>query len=269
MVQCDEYFLDRALELAYDFHFECKACMREICMSNLVEAALKCSGEYAKIVALLWDLEIPIWNVTVQSLEWEYFPQKVTEALRCLEEAKLYSRRTLRKNETYSHFIMRVIKDPIARQAAIMAYDIASRTSESMLSKAISILYKAHSPIKERAVPHILHSMRVALHCRTEDEQIVALLHDIVRDNSVTIEALKREGFGDDILSALDCLANIKAVSFEDYARQIVVNPLATQVKLHDLRDNMDVSRLGGKPHWKMDAYRQALRYLEEIQSRL
>ena len=269
VVQCNEYFLDRTLELVYDFHFKCRACMREIYISDLVEAALKCNGEHAKIVAMLWDLEFPIGTVTVQSLEEEYFPPEVTDALRCLVEAKLYSRRTLRKNETYSHFITRVIKDPIARQAAIMAYDIANRTSGSMLSKAISILYKAHSPIKGIKVPHILHSMRVALHCRTEDEQIVALLHDAVRDHSVTIEDLKQEGFGDGILAALDCLAHIKAKDFKEYAWQIAVNPLAAQVKIHDLRDNMDISRLGGKPHWKMDTYRQMLDYLEEMQGNM
>ena len=269
VVQCNEYFLDRALDLAYDSHLmKSKAHVRDVYMSNLVEAALKCSEKHAKIVAMLWDLEFPIKTVTVRSLEEEYFPQEVTDALRCLKKAKLHGK-IPRKNETYSHFITRVIKDPIARQAAIMAYDIANRTSGSMLSKAISILYKAHSPIKGIKVPHILHPMRVALHCRTEDEQIVALLHDVVRDHSVTIEDLKQEGFGDGILAALDCLTHIKAKDFKEYARQIAVNPLTAQVKIHDLRDNMDISRLGGKPHWKMDTYRRMLDYLEEMQSNM
>lgn len=139
-----------------------------------------------------------------------------------------------------------------------------------MLNRALEIARKAHAgQVDKGGDTYIFHPVRVALHCRTEEEKIVALLHDVVEDTDITLDDLRREGFSAEVLDALQCLTKIKGEDYMDFIRRVATNPLATQVKLHDLRDNMDVSRLGGKPHWKMDTYRQALRYLEEIQSRL
>ena len=50
-----------------------------------------------------------------------------------------------------------------------------------MLNKALDIAYKAHWGQTDKAgAPYKLHLTRVALHCQTEDEKIVALLHDVV-----------------------------------------------------------------------------------------
>lgn len=39
------------------------------------------------------------------------------------------------------------------------------------------------------------------------------------------------------------------------FIRRVSSNELATLVKIQDLKDNMDLRRLNGKPHWKMDVY--------------
>ena len=84
-----------------------------------------------------------------------------------------------------------------------------------MLNKALNIAYKAHiGQLDKGGSPYILHPVRVALHCQTEDEKIVALLHDVVEDTSITFEDLKTEGLDDRLLEALKCLIKEEG---EDY----------------------------------------------------
>lgn len=138
-----------------------------------------------------------------------------------------------------------------------------------MLNKALDIAYKAHLGQTDKAgAPYILHPMRVAMHCETEEEKIVALLHDVVEDTSVTFEELKSEGFSDEVLTALKCLTRTEDEEYETFIRCVATNPLAIKVKIQDLKDNMDVSRLNGKLHWKMDTYKAALEYLEKADRR-
>ena len=53
----------------------------------------------------------------------------------------------------------------------------------SLLEKALAIAVEAHRGQKDRAgKPYILHPLRVMGRVSTEDEQIVAILHDVVED---------------------------------------------------------------------------------------
>ena len=134
-----------------------------------------------------------------------------------------------------------------------------------MLNKALNIAYKAHlGQLDKAGAPYILHPMRVALHCQTENEKIAALLHDVIEDTPVTLEDLKNEGFSDEVLAALKCLTMMEGEDYKTFVQRVATNPLAIRVKIQDLKDNMDLSRLGGKPHWKMDTYKEALSYLEK-----
>lgn len=104
--------------------------------------------------------------------------------------------------------------------------------------------------------------MRVSLRCQTEDKKIVALLHDVVEDTTMTQEELKAQDFSDDVLAALKCLTKIKCEDYQIFIQRVAPNPLTIKVKIQDLKDNMDLSRLGCKPHWKMEAYKKALEFL-------
>lgn len=138
-----------------------------------------------------------------------------------------------------------------------------------MLNKALDIAYKAHWGQTDKAgAPYKLHLTRVALHCQTEDEKIVALLHDVVEDTSMTLEELKAQGFSDEVLAALKCLTQIEDEDYQTFIQRVATNPLAVKVKIQDLKDNMDLSRLDGKPHWKMETYKKALDYLERCSNK-
>ena len=170
----------------------------------------------------------------------------------------------LKRNESTSVYI--VVKNVRTMLFWKKMHRGYSKKTDDMLNKALEIARKAHAgQVDKGGDTYIFHPVRVALHCRTETEKIVALLHDVVEDTDVTLDDLRKEGFDTEVLDALQCLTRIEGEDYMDFIQRVATNPLATQVKMHDLKDNMDVSRLGGKPHWKMDTYKKALAYLEGL----
>ena len=76
-----------------------------------------------------------------------------------------------------------------------------------------------------------------------EKEKILALLHDTVEDTNVTNDDIRNE-FGNTIADALDCLTHREGESYDSYIDRVCTNPLAIDVKLADLHNNMDLSRI-------------------------
>jgi len=122
--------------------------------------------------------------------------------------------------------------------------------SVNLLAKAISIAAKAHENQEDRAgKPYILHPIRVMMSMQSEDEMIVAILHDVVEDTDWTIEGLRHEGFSEHILDAVNALTRGEGEMYRDFIERVSLNPLAVKVKLGDLTDNMDVKRLKEMEH--------------------
>lgn len=117
---------------------------------------------------------------------------------------------------------------------------------EPTLEDALDLAIEAHrgqvypSPDPE---PYILHPLRVMLGVPSRVAQIVAVLHDVVEDTNVTLSALEERGFARPILDALDCLSHRPGEDYEDYVDRLAANPIARQVKLSDLRDNLANNR--------------------------
>ena len=116
-----------------------------------------------------------------------------------------------------------------------------------MLSRAIEIAAKAHKgQVDKGGKPYIFHPLRVLLHFAEDEEnvQICAVLHDVVEDTPVTLNDLCNEGFSGEVVSALDCLTRRAGESYDDFIDRIIINPIARKVKLADLNDNMDLTRI-------------------------
>jgi (p)ppGpp synthase/HD superfamily hydrolase len=114
-----------------------------------------------------------------------------------------------------------------------------------LLEKAIGIAVEAHRGQRDRyGAPYILHPLRVMSRVNSPTEKIVAILHDVVEDTAWTFDDLKREGFPDSLLAALDCLTKREGEDYEDFEKRSGSNALARRVKLADLEDNMDLRRL-------------------------
>jgi len=70
------------------------------------------------------------------------------------------------------------------------------------------------------------------------------VLHDLVEDTDWTFEKLENEGFSEKIISALKCVTKQENEDYDAFINRIKANPLAIKVKLNDLKDNMDITRL-------------------------
>jgi (p)ppGpp synthase/HD superfamily hydrolase len=117
----------------------------------------------------------------------------------------------------------------------------------TLLERTIQIAVDAHAGQKGKdGLPYILHPLRLMLKMSTEVERIVAVLHDVVEDTSVTLDDLRREGFSDEVLEAVRLLTHEEGISYEDYVARLKPHPLAKKIKLADLEDNSDIRRLSG-----------------------
>jgi (p)ppGpp synthase/HD superfamily hydrolase len=116
----------------------------------------------------------------------------------------------------------------------------------STLERAIAIAAEAHAGHPDKGgAPYVLHPLRVMLAVGTMDERIVAVLHDVVEDSKEwSFDRLRQEGFSEEIVGAVDALTKREGEEYMDRVRRAKRNPIARAVKLADLHDNMDVTRL-------------------------
>ncbi len=116
----------------------------------------------------------------------------------------------------------------------------------STLETAIEIAYLAHEGQKDKSgADYIHHPLRVMERGKTEIEKICGVLHDVVEDSDWTAEDLRNEGFSEEVISVIKCLS--KETENEDYdvfIERVAKDPIAIRVKLNDLLDNMDITRL-------------------------
>ena len=112
------------------------------------------------------------------------------------------------------------------------------------IEKALQIAARAHEAQKDKeGHPHILHPLRVMNAVEDEPAKIVAVLHDVIEDTSVTVEDLRREDFDRAVLAALECLTHRKSETYADYVVRCKGDEIARRVKLADLEDNARPSR--------------------------
>ena len=136
-----------------------------------------------------------------------------------------------------------------------------------MLERAIGIAVEAHKgQLDKGGNPYILHPLRVMMSVDLELEKIVAVLHDVVEDSNWTFEALLAEGFSIEVIEALKSVT--KKSDNEDYdsfIQRAIRNPIGHKVKIADLRDNLDVTRISDitdKDVKRINKYKKALKLL-------
>ena len=140
-----------------------------------------------------------------------------------------------------------------------------------MLGKAIKIAAEAFENVKDKGgQPYILHCLRVIDNLHTKDEELktIAVLHDVLEDTKITADDLRFIGFKNRVVSALELLTHVENLSYDDYIKAISFNEDARLVKLADLKDNSDITRLKGlrkKDLERMEKYHRSYIYLSEI----
>src|SRR6188768_414379 len=98
----------------------------------------------------------------------------------------------------------------------------------SNLEKAIRIAVAAHAGQTDKGgAPYITHPLRLMAAVETEEEKIVALLHDVVEDTTVTLDDLRREGFSDSVLAGVACVTHRRDEPYAEYVIRCKHNPVA------------------------------------------
>jgi guanosine-3',5'-bis(diphosphate) 3'-pyrophosphohydrolase len=118
--------------------------------------------------------------------------------------------------------------------------------------------------------PYILHCLRVMnnLHTRDKELQSIAILHDVVEDRVATLHDLRVLKFSERVIEAVMLLTHPAGMEYQKYIRRLADNEDARLVKLADLRDNSDITRLKGltkKDMERMEKYHQAYTYLSKV----
>ena len=112
-----------------------------------------------------------------------------------------------------------------------------------MTIKAMKIAYEAHlGQLDYNDVPYIFHPYHLAEQMDDEVSCTVALLHDVVEDTPITLSDLEQI-FPAQVVEIVRLLTHDEGVDYFDYIRKIKKNPIATKVKLEDLKHNSDESR--------------------------
>ncbi len=96
--------------------------------------------------------------------------------------------------------------------------------------------------------PYMEHLIQVRDSVKTENQKIIALLHDTIEDLKIEKEELEEIGFPNNITESILILSR-KSKPKEDYNEYIerIINSNnedALEVKLADLKHNMDISRI-------------------------
>lgn len=132
------------------------------------------------------------------------------------------------------------------------------------VAKAYQIAKAAHSgQLDKGGNEYIKHPLAVAEMLTTEDEQITALLHDVVEDTPITLQNLREQGFTERVVKAIDCLTKRDTEALDAYLDRVRNNPLATRVKIADLTHNSDIKRI---PTPVEKDFTRVKRYAKEIQ---
>ena len=120
----------------------------------------------------------------------------------------------------------------------------------NQIERAVAIALDAHTAQTDKAdETYLLHPLRVMQSCESEDAKVAALLHDVVEDSQWTLDELQDVGFSDTVVTALDCLTKRDGEDYDEFSGRASENEIAREVKLADLHDNMDLTRLDpGRP---------------------
>ena len=140
------------------------------------------------------------------------------------------------------------------------------------LEDAIVLAAQKHKGQVDKAgAPYILHPLRVMNFLAREasqDERIVAVLHDVPEDCGVSFEDLAAWGYSPQVLEALELVTRRADETYQEFIERLSPNSMARRVKMCDLRDNMDLSRIAQvteRDLERIERYNKAMRFLEAL----
>ena len=132
-----------------------------------------------------------------------------------------------------------------------------------MIDKAIKIAVRAHAGQDDLGGNrYIFHPLRVTMKMDTLAEKVVAVLHDVLEDSNIDLYPFN---FPPHVLRAIEVITKNKGEKYQDYIKRVAQNRIAKKVKIADLEDNMDITRLfalSEKDYKRLSKYQEAWAYL-------
>ena len=142
------------------------------------------------------------------------------------------------------------------------------------LEDALIYAAQKHRGQRDKAgKPYITHPLRVMNNLgldATLEEQMAALLHDVVEDCDVSLDDLRAAGFPEAVVVAVDHLTK-DSEGEADYQKAIeraARDPIAQRVKIADLTDNMNLKRIANasdEDRRRAAKYEKARAWLERV----
>ena len=141
----------------------------------------------------------------------------------------------------------------------------------ALTKKALKLCFEAHKDqVDKTGLPYVFHPFHLAEQMDDEISTVCALLHDVVEDTDLTLDGLLEMGFPSEVIEVLRLLTHDEEIPYMDYVREIKKNPVATKVKIADLKHNSDLTRLDEVDEWAIkrnQKYKEALEILTENQA--
>lgn len=123
-------------------------------------------------------------------------------------------------------------------------------------------MYAAHAgQIDKAGQPYYLHPLAVSEMCVSPTAKIIALLHDVIEDTAITVSDIS-DRFGPEIARYVDAVTHRTGEGYFDYIRRVKSDPIAAEVKIADLRHNLNLTRL---PRIGLDDVLRAEKYIAAL----
>lgn len=139
------------------------------------------------------------------------------------------------------------------------------------LAKALSMAAQAfEKKLDMGGNPYFLHCIRVMNDCGSTDENVLcaAVLHDFIEDVEDGRKKLVRAKFPEAVIDLIAILTHLDDETYDEYIKRVSCYPEATKIKLADLRDNSNITRLKGlrkKDFDRLEKYHRSYVYLSSV----
>ena len=164
-------------------------------------------------------------------------------------------------NDEYGQF------EEVPETEALMLLDSQRNKYNQLLELAIKVATEAHAgQVDKGGKPYINHPQAVAASLTNTEYKIVAYLHDVCEDTSISFDDLKDMGFTYRIVNSIRLLTKTDELTYEEYLRRLRMDSCARAVKMADLKHNMDITRIPNpseKDYARIEKYKKSLAFLE------
>ena len=121
------------------------------------------------------------------------------------------------------------------------------KNSDDLIYKSLELVTRLFNDKEDKGgQPYVIHLLKVYSGVSEYIEKVCALLHDVVEDTDIGFHDLEWLGYNKDVIDILRILTKLKGEDYKVYIDRIIQsnNIHAMNIKLSDLRHNMDISRI-------------------------